>query len=97
LNPWSFLSVDIEALHDDNVSPGTRPGCLSRLRRGFQPEKNSAGLRSECHFGVGPALAHRLSQEFGSIERVVTADEEALMRVRGLGRQTAAQIRELLG
>ena len=46
--------------------------------------------------GVGPALAHRLLQEFGSIERVVTADEEALMRVRGVGRQTAAQIRELI-
>ena len=46
---------------------------------------------------VGPALAHRLLQEFGSIERVVTADEEALMRVRGVGRQTAAQIRELIG
>jgi Fanconi anemia group M protein len=47
--------------------------------------------------GVGPALAHRLLQEFGSIERVVTADEEALMHVRGVGRQTAAHIRELLG
>ena len=47
--------------------------------------------------GVGPALAHRLLQEFGSIERVVTADEDALMRVRGIGRQTAARIRELIG
>ncbi len=47
--------------------------------------------------GVGPALAHRLLQEFGSIERVVMADEEALMRVRGIGRQTAARIRELIG
>jgi ERCC4-type nuclease len=47
--------------------------------------------------GVGPELAHRLLQEFGSIERVVTADEEALMRVRGVGRQTAAHIRDLIG
>jgi DNA excision repair protein ERCC-4 len=47
--------------------------------------------------GVGPALAHRLLQKFGSIERVVTADEAALMRVRGVGRQTAAHIRELIG
>jgi ERCC4-type nuclease len=45
---------------------------------------------------VGPALAHRLLQEFGSIEQVVKADEKALMRVRGVGRQTAAQIRELI-
>ena len=47
--------------------------------------------------GVGPALAHRLLLEFGSVERVVTADEEELMRVRGVGRQKAARIRELLG
>lgn len=30
--------------------------------------------------GVGPALAHRLLLEFGSVEKVVTANEEALMR-----------------
>ena len=29
---------------------------------------------------VGPALAHRLLLEFGCVERVLTADEEALMR-----------------
>jgi DNA excision repair protein ERCC-4 len=46
--------------------------------------------------GVGPALAHRLLLEFGSVERVVTAHEEELMRVRGVGRQKAARIRDLL-
>ncbi len=47
--------------------------------------------------GVGPALAHRLLLEFGSIERVMTADEEELMRVHGVGRQKAARIRNLVG
>jgi len=47
--------------------------------------------------GVGPALAHRLLLEFGSVERVMTADEEELMRVRGVGRQKAARIRNLVG
>jgi ERCC4-type nuclease len=47
--------------------------------------------------GVGPSLAHRLLLEFGSVERVVTADEEELMRVPGVGRQKAARIRELVG
>ena len=42
--------------------------------------------------GVGPALAHRLLLEFGYVERVVTADEEALMRVRGIGREESARI-----
>jgi DNA excision repair protein ERCC-4 len=47
--------------------------------------------------GVGSALAHRLLLEFGSVERVMTADEEELMRVRGVGRQKAARIRNLVG
>lgn len=46
--------------------------------------------------GVGPALAHRLLLELGSIERVVTADAATLMQVRGIGPTTAARIRELL-
>ena len=46
---------------------------------------------------MGPALADRLLLEFGSVERVVTADAEQLMRVRGVGRQKAERIRELVG
>lgn len=47
--------------------------------------------------GVGPALAQRLLIRFGSVERVVTADEENLMQVRGIGLKKAARIRELVG
>ena len=46
--------------------------------------------------GVGPALAHRLLLEFGCVERVLTADEQALMRVRGVGREKAARIRQVM-
>lgn len=46
--------------------------------------------------GVGPALAHRLLLEFGSVERVITASEGALMEVRGVGSKKAARIRELV-
>ena len=46
--------------------------------------------------GVGPALAHRLLIEFGSVERVVTASKAALMGVRGLGPKKTAQIRKLV-
>jgi len=46
--------------------------------------------------GIGPALAQRLLLEFGSVERVVTADEKALMRVRGIGRDKAARIRHVM-
>jgi len=47
--------------------------------------------------GVGPALAHRLLLQLGSVERVVTADETTLSQVRGLGPKKAARIRELGG
>jgi DNA excision repair protein ERCC-4 len=46
--------------------------------------------------GVGPALAHRLLLAFGSVERVITADEASLVKVRGVGSKTAARIRELV-
>lgn len=47
--------------------------------------------------GVGPTLAQRLLLQFGSVERIVTADEETLTQVRGLGPKKAARIRELVG
>jgi Fanconi anemia group M protein len=46
--------------------------------------------------GIGPALAHRLLVEFGSVERVMMADEGALTQVCGIGRKKAVKIRELL-
>ena len=47
--------------------------------------------------GVGPALAYRMLNQFGSVERVVTADAATLTEVRGLGPKKAARIRELVG
>ena len=44
--------------------------------------------------GIGPELASRLLFQFGSIERVVAADEDMLIQVRGVGRKRAARIRE---
>jgi DNA excision repair protein ERCC-4 len=46
--------------------------------------------------GIGPALAHRLLLHFGSVQRIITADETALRQVPGLGLKKAARIRELL-
>ena len=46
--------------------------------------------------GVGPALAQRLLIKFGSVERVVTADEASLTQVSGIGSRKAARIRELV-
>jgi DNA excision repair protein ERCC-4 len=46
--------------------------------------------------GVGPSLAQRLLIRFGSVERVMTADEGSLAQVRGIGLKKAARIRELV-
>ena len=45
---------------------------------------------------VGPALANRLLVHFGSVERVITADIAALVRVRGIGQQKAQRIRDVV-
>ena len=47
--------------------------------------------------GVGPALAHRLLAQLGSVEGVVMAGAAALTQVRGLGLKKAARIRQLVG
>ena len=46
--------------------------------------------------GVGPALARRLLERFGSVERVMEADEEELCGVSGIGRSKATAIRALI-
>lgn len=45
---------------------------------------------------VGPTLAHRLFEHFGSIEAVVKADTKQLRQVEGIGTKGAARIREFL-
>lgn len=69
------------------------------LRRYDRKPKRGASRRLyvlQSLFGVGPALAQRLLIRFGSVERVVTADEESLAQVRGIGLKKAARIRELV-
>ena len=43
--------------------------------------------------GVGPTRAQRLLEAFGSVEAVMTASEEALTAVEGVGQKTAASVR----
>ncbi|WP_302082148.1 DEAD/DEAH box helicase [Salinibaculum rarum] len=46
---------------------------------------------------VGPVTARSLLEEFGSVEAVMTADEEALTEADGVGAVTAERIREVTG
>jgi DNA excision repair protein ERCC-4 len=74
----------------------TRPLVLKRYDR--KPKRHGSrrlyvlqGLP-----GVGPALAARMLARFGSIERAIVADAEALSEIDGIGPGKAARIRELL-
>lgn len=46
--------------------------------------------------GVGPALANRLLIHFGSVERVITANQDMLVHVRGVGPKKAQRIRNVV-
>jgi ERCC4-related helicase/ERCC4-type nuclease len=46
---------------------------------------------------VGPVTARALLEHFGSVEAVMTADEEALREVDGVGPVTAERVREVVG
>jgi Fanconi anemia group M protein len=46
---------------------------------------------------VGPVTARALLSELGSVEAVMTADEDDLMDVDGVGEVTAGRIREVVG
>ncbi|WP_336336245.1 DEAD/DEAH box helicase [Haloarcula brevis] len=45
---------------------------------------------------VGPVTARTLLEHFGSVEAVMTAEEDALLEVAGIGEVTAARIREVV-
>ena len=46
---------------------------------------------------IGPVTARALLEHFGSVERVMTAETEELLDVRGVGEVTAERIREVVG
>ncbi|WP_411293586.1 helix-hairpin-helix domain-containing protein [Thiohalophilus sp.] len=43
--------------------------------------------------GIGPELAARLLERFGTVQAVMAADPTELEAVPGIGRQTAARLR----
>ena len=47
--------------------------------------------------GIGPSAAHNLLEQFGSVEAVLAADEQALLGVAGIGAGRAKSIRWAIG
>ncbi|MDA3924638.1 MAG: helix-hairpin-helix domain-containing protein [Kiritimatiellae bacterium] len=67
-------------------------------RYGYRPKRRKArqifllqGLP-----GIGRGRAEKLLEVFGSVEEVITADEEELAEVDGIGKTTAKRIRNIL-
>ncbi len=92
-NPDESL-VCLEMLAEQSQAVGIR----SLARCGCRPKRGNArrlfvlqGLP-----GVGPKLARQLLEQFGSVERVMQADEPQLAKVVGCGPQKAAAIRKVL-
>lgn len=46
--------------------------------------------------GIGPRMAKRMLEYFGSVEKVFTANEQELICVEGVGKKKAAKIREIV-
>jgi Fanconi anemia group M protein len=66
-------------------------------------EKSSKTLAEQQEYvvgaiaDIGPVTARSLLEQFGSIEAVMTAREEDLLDVHGVGEVTAERIREVVG
>ncbi len=66
-------------------------------------KKSAATLKEQQEYlvsaisEIGPAVARNLLRHFGSVERVMTASREELMKVELVGPKTADRIREVVG
>jgi ERCC4-type nuclease len=70
-------------------------GAVPRMSGGTRP---SGKRKTQLYVlqglpGVGPTRAQRLLAAFGSVEAVMTASEEALQEVEGVGSKTAQSVR----
>ena len=70
-----------------------------RLFKGKRPKgKHKTQLRIlQSLPGIGPSAAHNLLEQFGSVEAVLAADEQALLGVAGIGVGRAKSIRWAIG
>jgi len=93
LNPQETAKLMLYAAeqirrHDGNGSAryGWRPKCKRKIQL-----RILQGLP-----GIGPGRAAQLLASFGSVEAVMTASQETLEQVEGVGGKTAAAIRDVL-
>src|SRR2546428_4444591 len=74
----------------------TEPGILQRYDRKPKRLASRKIYMLQGLPGVGPALANRLLLQFGSVERVITADRSMLVEARGIGPKKAQLIKNVV-
>ena len=74
----------------------TKPFNLHAKRSSLSQSKVKEYIVSALP-GIGPVAARNLLKHFGSVENVMTAPLEELMKVDHVGQKTANRIRELAG
>ncbi|WP_457615073.1 DEAD/DEAH box helicase [Methanopyrus sp.] len=101
------LAVDFGISVLQSAGPEETAELLYRMAKRFEERqrpkprrrRSARDLRVEmlsCIPGVGPELARRLLDEFGSIGGVVNASPSELKRVKGIGERKAKEIRRFL-
>ncbi|ODS32969.1 MAG: hypothetical protein SCARUB_01908 [Candidatus Scalindua rubra] len=96
-----ILSKDVNGTADFLIMTGLQDleyQLLYVKRAGRKPKKTK---RLKLHIlqglpQIGPKIAKRMLECFGSIEKVITANESELAIVEGVGKKKAAMIREIV-
>ena len=101
---WYIPTVSSESIHETKnifLMIGRQEESSSDvvpLRGGYRPKR----LKSRQLYilqglpQVGPTVARRLLNHFGSVSKMMQASIEELMRVEGIGKDSAKKIRDVL-
>lgn len=75
-----------------------RNASLIKLRHGYRPKKliTRQLYMLQGFPKIGPLMANRMLEHFGSVRNVMTADREALMEIEGIGKSMADTICNIL-
>jgi DNA excision repair protein ERCC-4 len=96
-----IFSKDINGTADFLIMTGTQ-NIECQAQYGKRPGRKPKRMRRlKLHIlqglpQIGPKIASRMLEHFGSIEKAITADESELAIVEGIGRKKAAMIRNVV-
>lgn len=83
---WIVRKEQQENKHDVSFKVGKKPKEMKRLQ-----EEIVSSLP-----GISSVISKRLLEHFGSVEKVFTASEDELQKVKGIGKKLAGRIKKVL-